>query len=213
MKNLRMSLLSNSFFVAVLQTLQYIAMFLFQVSNPKYVLIPPAWVKRKMILKISKDSNLDSFVESGSYLGLTSSLFAKNGFLVHTIEIDPNLHRHVVTRLKRYHKATAHFGDAAEILQKLLPEISTKKALFFLDAHHSKGITSRNQDLETNLSSELLSVKKFLNENPSSVVVLDDVHEFGSKDYPSLSEVVNSFANYQIQLSWNMLIIRHQNNA
>ena len=74
-------------------------------------------------------------------------------------------------------------GDSSRVLSEVLPRI-TEPCLFWLDAHHSGGVTARGP-VDTPIMAELQLI--FDARIPRAVILIDDARCFvGENDYPTL---------------------------
>jgi hypothetical protein len=82
-------------------------------------------------------------IETGTFLGHATKIFADKYETVHTIELDKKLSEFAEKGMKEsgYENITCWVGDSAQILPKLITDynqnFSDKKVLFYLDAHWS----------------------------------------------------------------------------
>lgn len=86
------------------------------------------------ITKLIKDKRVALVVETGTYHGVTTELFAKVAPQVMTVEVNPTYRELALTRLKAYRNVDSRLGNSPDVIQRMsLPE--TGQTLFFLDAH------------------------------------------------------------------------------
>ncbi|MFI5071953.1 MAG: hypothetical protein ACHP8A_13780 [Terriglobales bacterium] len=127
-------------------------------------------------------------IETGTYLGGTSRKFAKLGYEVHTIEVSQKLSDAAFPMLNAI-GVNCYCGDSGVLLPQIMQKIFASgrdKANFWLDGHWSGGITSRAEDYETPIVSELNSIAAFLPQFGSVVIAIDDIRYFGNDpSYPS----------------------------
>lgn len=131
---------------------------------------------------------MDTFVETGTYLGDSTNVAAEIFKQIHTIELSEKLYKRVVERFKGNPNICCYLGDSATVMKKLVPTL-TGRVLFWLDGHFSGGITSRGES-NTPILSELERIA--LLPNQQSVILIDDLRlfqkpKFGFKDAQSLA--------------------------
>jgi len=114
------------------------------------------------------------------------------------------------TSLKLAHilKIKIYYGDSALILPKLIKKINSR-SLFWLDAHHSMGITSKGTT-ETPILKELKSISRDKIKN--HVILVDDARDFkGVGDYPTIKKVKQfvkkNFSDYKTKIESDIILI------
>jgi hypothetical protein len=108
---------------------------------------------------------------------------------VHSIELDTKLHRTAIQRFAGASNVRLHQGNSGLVLPDLVHAIN-QPALFWLDAHWSRGVTARG-DLDTPISTELDAV--ISDDTKNHILLIDDARLFGvAKDYPSIEDVRNA---------------------
>lgn len=125
------------------------------------------------------------FVETGTYLGDMIHAQEGNFDRLLTVELDPELYRKAVHRFRRLTKISIFQGDSAVQLPKMIATIN-EPALFWLDAHYSKGFTARGE-IDTPILGEL---ELILQRQFKDVILIDDADDFdGTNDYPTITEL------------------------
>lgn len=117
-----------------------------------------------------------TFVETGSWKGLTTALAAAHFAEVHTVERSPVYFLRVADKFKMHPDVHCHFGDSAQLLGALCELLPEAPVMFYLDAHwfnvdHAVGRG------EFPLWGELEAIAK---RGQPDIVVVDDVHSFGT---------------------------------
>lgn len=165
--------------VRALRRVATMAAYLVRRSGP-----PPHRWKQRHLARLLRRHRLDYFVETGTHLGDTIAylgpMFAKGW----TVEIDDDLHRRAVERFAYDDHIVVLHGDSAQILPTILRDLPGP-ALFWLDGHFSGEGTGRG-DTDTPVNAELAAI---LADRRPHVIVIDDVREFGTGDYPTLAQV------------------------
>jgi hypothetical protein len=147
-------------------------------------LIPHA-VKQLTVKEYAARYRLDTFVETGTYLGDMIWGVRRTFREIHSIELEPSLYQRAVKRFRGERHVHLYQGDSAELLGDIVARL-TGPALFWLDGHYSGGITAKGQ-LQTPIKTELSYV--FADKRPH-VVLIDDASDFtGTGDYPSIDEL------------------------
>jgi len=144
---------------------------------------PPHAYKIQTVRRYARQFATPVLVETGSFMG--DMVFAvKNIFAaVYTIELDHDLHCRVQARFTGDPRVRPLRGDSSRVLAEVLPHIK-EPCLFWLDAHHSGGITARGA-VDTPIMTELRQI--FGASIPGAVILIDDARCFvGENDYPTL---------------------------
>jgi hypothetical protein len=148
----------------------------------------PHLLKQRIVREYGRRFARDTLVETGTYLG-TMVLTARRAFRkIYSIELDPDLFERSHRKFAGNPGIDLRFGDSAAVLPPLLEELSSAdvRAVFWLDAHFSGGLTARGA-LETPVRRELQLI---LERARDPVLLIDDAHLFtGQRDYPTLDEL------------------------
>ncbi|MDR1090644.1 MAG: hypothetical protein LBL79_06165 [Prevotella sp.] len=145
----------------------------------------PHIVKQLAIKSYQKKYNVDTLIETGTYLGdmvyAQRKLFKK----IYTIELSKELFKRCRKRLNKYKHIEVIQGDSGVILESLVRELN-QKALFWLDGHYSGGVTAKG-DKESPVIQEL---KTILQSNIEHIILIDDARNFdGTNDYPTVEQL------------------------
>jgi predicted O-methyltransferase YrrM len=84
---------------------------------------------------LQKTHKIDTVVETGTFNGSTTVAFSHLFNHVHTIEVQEDKYINAVKKFKSYSNVRCHLGSSEKVLKHLLPTISNKRSLFYLDAH------------------------------------------------------------------------------
>ena len=146
--------------------------------------IPTDSFKVGVIREYTINSGIRYFIETGTYRGKTTEAVHDLFTRLHTIELDPYLHRISTCHLKQYPNITCHKGDSAEVLNQILQGIDDP-VLYWLDAHYSRGITEKGIDFTPIVRElEVISKHRFFKQ---SIILIDDARDFtGREDYPTI---------------------------
>jgi hypothetical protein len=144
-----------------------------------------AVAKRRMILQELRSHNLQTVVETGTFLGDTAYFLSSRGYQVITVEIAPKLAALARARFSGIDTVTTVEGDSGKLMPKLVADL-IQPALFYLDGHYSGGETEKGE-LETPVVAEVEAI--LAGAKDGSVVIIDDARCFGaSPDFPDLAE-------------------------
>lgn len=141
--------------------------------------------KQAVLQAYRRQFKLNTLIETGTYRGDMVEAMRRHFARVHSIELGDALYDTAVARFADAPNVSLHHGDSGEILTALLPSL-TGPALFWLDAHYSRGDTARGA-LETPIENELLKIFKDSN---AHVILIDDARCFdGTHDYPTIEGI------------------------
>jgi hypothetical protein len=115
-------------------------------------------------------------IETGTYRGDGALDLLEVFPTVHTIELSEKWYKFSSERLAPFKSINCHYGDSAEVLATLLPQI-LEPAVFFLDAHFAGGDTAHGKE-EVPLLRELEAISS----RPyTDVLIVDDLRLIGQK--------------------------------
>ena len=149
---------------------------------------PPAphFVKQACMLRHSCPEV--TWVETGTYLGQSAAFLSQIASHVRTIEPSEECYARALNVLQDLDNVTMHKGFSEAIFPELLAKLSGG-VCFWLDGHFSGGITTKSL-LDTPIKSELREIGRNLHLYDRCVVLIDDIRECGSGDYPPLEYFV-----------------------
>jgi hypothetical protein len=130
-------------------------------------------IPRDIVTSLAALNNSSVFVETGTFHGETTKWAANRFETVHTIERAEglhNLHRHELAQIKG---VTPHLGDSRTILPRIVEQIGSRKAVFWLDSHWS-GLDTAGVDDECPLIDEL----SCLSGRHEDIILIDDARLF-----------------------------------
>ncbi len=147
---------------------------------------PPHAIKEKIVKKFAKKYGINTFIESGTYLG-DMVMSVKNIFRkIYSIELSHELATAAKKRFSDYNNIKILQGDSGQVLPVLLAEIN-EAVLFWLDGHYSSGVTAKG-DLFTPIFKELEAILNHKIKN--HVILIDDARLFvGEQDYPTVAQL------------------------
>jgi hypothetical protein len=139
-----------------------------------------------MLRAYARQYGLRSFVETGTFFGeMVDAL--KNEFVrIQSIELDEFLYERARKRFLRYPHISILHGDSGAKLPVALAAIEGP-TLFWLDAHHSGGITALGDEV-----SPILRELGHIFQSPINghMVIIDDARLFGTDPgYPTLDKL------------------------
>lgn len=141
------------------------------------------YLKTEFLQQIADIFHADTFVETGTYTGITTARAASLFKTVHTVELHPKLYEAAKKFLQNNKNITVHNGDSADVLKKILPTIEGSIVLW-LDAHYSGENTamSFNDPNDGNAITAIRSELDGLSESgiTDCVVLIDDIRGFGT---------------------------------
>ena len=136
-------------------------------------------IPRDIVTSLATLNESSVFVETGTFHGETTKWAATCFESVHTIERAEglyNLHRHELSQIRG---VTPHLGDSRTILPRILEQIGSRKAVFWLDSHWS-GFDTAGVDDECPLLDEL----SCLAGRHEDIILIDDARLFLSAPPP-----------------------------
>jgi tetratricopeptide (TPR) repeat protein/GT2 family glycosyltransferase/acetyltransferase-like isoleucine patch superfamily enzyme len=174
-------------------------------TNKKYVLhfqspkSETGSLSTELLKNLSRAFGLDTFIETGTYLGDTSHAASKIFSTVHTIELSADLYQRAANRFKNEPNIHVHQGDSSKVFPELLRRLQGK-ALFWLDGHYSEGVTAKG-DENTPVMKEIKAIRD--SRMTDAVILVDDLRFFytpwdvvpdhsSARGYPSVVSVCNA---------------------
>lgn len=149
---------------------------------------PPYAAKREIIKRVAGEFNCQIFVETGTFLGLTTAEMRKHFKQLYTIELSHELFLKAKAKFAKYPQVNVLPGDSGKVLFDVVKKIDAP-VLFWLDGHYSGGITAKG-DTACPIFKELEAI--FQLKNIKYVIMIDDARCFGNPldpDYPSIKNL------------------------
>src|SRR6266571_2442864 len=151
-----------------------------------------ATAKQKVLLRNGLPDA--TWVESGTFMGDTTSVLSKVAKMVYSIEPEPILFSKAEQKFRNTSNVRIIKGLSEDVFPKLLPTISGN-ICFWLDGHYSAGITFKGPQ-DTPVIDELASIGENLTQKGKIVVMVDDMHCFDPRNpefsaYPSADFLVD----------------------
>jgi hypothetical protein len=146
-----------------------------------------------------------TWVESGTFMGDTTSVLSKVAKMVYSIEPEPTLFSNAEQRFRNTSNVKVIKGLSEDVFPKLLPKISGD-ICFWLDGHYSAGITFRGPQ-DTPIIDELTAIGQNIPRIGKIVVMVDDVRCFDPSNpefsaYPAVDVLVDWATQHN--LIWNI---------
>lgn len=162
--------------------------------------------KRRRLRDIAVAMSVDTFVETGTYLGQTTEVLAEVCQHVITIEIDAELHAQALVKFKESSHVDVLLGNSSALFPAIMKEL-TQPTLFWLDGHYSGGRTGGQG------AAPILAELRAILEHPikDHVVVIDDARLFrGRNGYPRLKEIARTVEGSAYSMAIDSDLIRIQ---
>lgn len=151
----------------------------------------PHIVKQLVIKSYQETNNVDTLIETGTYLGDMVYAQRKTFKNIYSIELSKQLHERAVKRFKKYSSIEILQGDSGVVLDSIIKNLNNK-SIFWLDGHYSGGFTAKGST-ECPIIEELNTIFKSKYEH---IILIDDAREFnGENDYPSIKELESLIRN------------------
>lgn len=134
--------------------------------------------------------DIDFFLETGTYIGITTNYVQKYFSRVYSIELSKELANEAQKYFKNKKNVSIIQGDSGLLLEGIIKGNNSRK-LFWLDTHYSAGITATSVDFgDTPISKEIEEILKYW--IVGSVILIDDARLFdGQNNYPTVSDLTN----------------------
>ena len=146
--------------------------------------------KQTLITRKARELGLKVFVETGTYLGEMIEAQRPHFNKIISIELNTELFRAARTKYSGEPQIQLFQGDSGIVLHDAVKELD-EPALFWLDAHYSRGDTAGG-DADAPILKELSCLTA--RNQPRDTILIDDARLFGPKSgYPKL-KVIRQFA-------------------
>jgi hypothetical protein len=149
---------------------------------------PHSYTKFLIIRAMQRRTRAATFVEAGTYYGVTADRCSGTFRRVFTIELEPALASRARAYLARRKNCTVLEGDATVVLPALLERADVDNVIISLDAHFcGEGTTCG--DLPEPGVQEMAILSRF--RQKIHAIVIDDFRSFGQEpSFPSKAEVL-----------------------
>jgi hypothetical protein len=175
---------------------------------------PHSYTKFRAITSIQKKVNAKTFIETGTYLGVTTRRCAPHFENVYTIELDPELAKKAGIFLNTKKNVEVLQGDALDILPTILQK-DIYNILVFLDGHFSGGVTACGSMPEPAIE-EIKILAQF--KQKIAAIIIDDFRLFGTEaGFPTKSSLFQAveeyFPGFDVTVSLDQIIITRKDIA
>ncbi len=160
---------------------------------------------------------LDTFIESGTYLGQTAAQAAHCFNEVHTVEVSEYYYHQACENLKKDTHVTVYHNDSAQLFPHLLPKLKQqrKKMLFWLDGHFMSCMIGEQDNVlleygYTPIEQELAAINETA--ITDAIILIDDIRLFGTQLYGLRIERAGN-AHYPLIRDIVKLMEQHQFNC
>lgn len=157
-------------------------------------------IPKKLVKKIQITCGINTFIETGTFMG-DSAVWASGIFeSVYTIEAAERYFSKAKQRLSNFKNVNVLYGKSSDLLPECVSS-STPKRLFWLDAHYMGG-TSFGEDFECPLIEEIQSIPV----DSDSWILIDDARYFISQNFsflhnqtqwPNIGEIIYELSKVQ----------------
>ena len=177
------------------------------------ILTQPSFVHKSLYAAcIGLSAGKSNFVETGTYIG--QSLFMISDMFNHlsTVEAKSDLFTasQALFTSRNVGNITGHVGDSRAFLRGIDPAYGNE-SVYFLDAHYSSGITSR----EFGACPVIEEIQTILARSPAALIVVDDMRLMtGQEGYPTLGAILSSLpASLHVELAYDQMVIHSREVA
>lgn len=150
------------------------------------------------------------FIETGTYLGFTVERVHTQFEEVYTIELDVALATQACTKFAATSSVHVMQGDARDCLPRVLEAIGQHRALVWLDAHWSDGVTARRSVTEHTSVRDELNALRDCKARRDHILMVDDLSYFtGCDGYPTIDELVQKVKEINVAYVIERLELRN----
>lgn len=150
---------------------------------------------KEIVAALAQLNHCTVFVETGTFQGGTTRWASDIFETVHTIERSESIYNLHSPELAQIQGVTPHLGDSREILPRIVEELGTQRAVYWLDGHWSGGETAGEND-ECPILDELAS----LSNRSEDIILIDDARLFlcapplphDPAQWATISDIVNA---------------------
>ena len=139
-----------------------------------YAAPSPHFIKQACLLR--NGITAATWVETGTYLGLTTELLSKHAQKVYSIEPEPSLFANAENKFRNHPNVSLLRGTSEDVFPTLLPKLHGP-INFWLDGHYSGGTTFQGAQ-DTPIIEELNCIGKHLSHLEKVVILVDDIRCF-----------------------------------
>lgn len=163
---------------------------------------PPESVKRQTLAAYGTAFQIDTLIETGTFMGETMHALEKHFRKLYSIELSHELAVRAQDRFRKHSKIKIIEGDSGAVLPALLSNIRTR-CLFWLDGHYSGGVTAQG-NIDTPIIQELHTI--FSHPIRDHVILIDDARLFnGTEDYPTIDKLKQLIAEMRPDFQFSVV--------
>lgn len=140
-------------------------------------------VPKNIALMMKDKYSLNTFVETGTYTGVTAKWAADRFFQVHTVESQKEYYDIAERNLLTLSNVVLYLNDSRNALPEIMNNVGNYGTLFYLDAHWSEGANYGRPLIDSPVIEEVIIINQW--ENKNHVIIVDDAHRFGTKNWPT----------------------------
>lgn len=150
-------------------------------------------IPQNIALMLRDKYKLDTFVETGTYVGSTSKWASTHFADVYTIEFFEEHFRAAELKLANCKNVHMFLQDSLMALPGILATLETKnsKPLFYLDAHWSE-LAHYGKPLLLSTALEEVNILNSLYRHIDYAIVIDDAHKFGTDGWPLQEDMIDA---------------------
>jgi hypothetical protein len=155
---------------------------------------------------LARFPNVKTFVETGTYAGMSLEKMVPKFDRLFSIELSENLYAQCKAKFAGQSKVRLYQGSSRTMMGDILKDVGNVPALFWLDAHWSAGTTARDVlpirpetekqseagDADCALRWELRAIKD--HGDMGHIILVDDMRDMGGREgssYPGRKEIEN----------------------
>ncbi len=170
---------------------------------------PHSYSKFRNIKHLARRTGATTFIEAGTYRGVTAARCARIFERVYTVELDHKLAESASAYLKRWKNIEVIRGDATIEVPAILERPGIDRVLVFLDGHFSAGDTARGVIVEPAVEEIRLLAK---HRRKIRGIVIDDFRDFGRhENTPTKSALFAAletcFPDFEIMVHLDQVIV------
>jgi len=150
---------------------------------------PPSYYKNTVIRDFQKRYKLNTFIETGTFLGNTTEIQRRNFSKIYSVELSEDLYNRASKRFARYHDVKIMQGNSADVLPVIMKDVQGP-ALFWLDAHYSGVLGGEITSRAAKDCPIYEEIDAIFGHKQQHVILVDDARNFiGCDGYPTLDEL------------------------
>jgi hypothetical protein len=164
--------------------------------------------KQSLIDRFGCQKGINNFIETGTFQGDMIEAQRENYKKLISVELGDKLYQAAQRRFEKYDHIHLLHGDSGLKLSEAI-RLVEGPALYWLDAHYSRGVTARGEK-ETPILKELSVIAA--RRQVGDVILIDDARNFGMRmGYPRLATVrefvARTWPDYSFQIETDVICI------